>query len=232
MSERALSADVLDHGSVELISGSEDGNDLSVVNAARVSFAAKSEVLDGPAKGLIRFLMRNGHGTPFEHNSFTWRIKLPIFVAREWQRHRMGSFNEQSARYSVLQPQFYVPEPEDMRTQVGKPGEYTFEPLERTLAEDFANDMRIRNEGAFQQYQTWLDMGLAKEVARTILPVATYTEMWWTVNARSLMAFLELRTSEHAQLEIRRYAQQVERIWSNVMPETHAAWVEFGRRKP
>src|SRR5438128_11991510 len=124
---------VLDHGFVRLDAAMAD--DLSVANAARVSFARRKEVLDASDEGLIRFLMRDRHGTPFEHNAFRFHIRTPIFVAREWFRHRIGSFNEFSMRYARASDEFYVPEPEDVRTQVGKPGAYSFEPVEAEIAE-------------------------------------------------------------------------------------------------
>ena len=116
---------VLDHGFVRL----DDvmASDLSVVNGARVSFARRKEEMDDADAGLIRFLMRDRHGTPFEHNAFRFHIRCPIFVAREWMRHRVGSFNEFSLRYAKATDDFYVPEAEDVRSQVGKPGAYTFE---------------------------------------------------------------------------------------------------------
>src|SRR5919108_6020880 len=125
---------VLDHGFVRL----EDSmaSDLSVVNAARVSFARHKDEMDESDQGLIRFLMRDRHGTPFEHNSFRFHIRCPIFVAREWMRHRVGSFNEFSLRYAKATEDFYVPEAEDVRSQVGKPGAYTFEPVDSELADE------------------------------------------------------------------------------------------------
>ena len=125
--------DVLDHGFVRLDAALAD--DLSVVNAARVSFGARVDAMDDRNAGLVRFLMRERHGTPFEHNLFRFHIKAPLFVTREWQRHRMGSFNERSGRYSELPDEFYVPAADDVRTQVGKPGAYTFEPVADELAE-------------------------------------------------------------------------------------------------
>src|SRR5207237_2525907 len=124
---------VLDHGFVRL-----DGSmatDLSVVNAARVSFARRKEQMDETDEGLIRLLMRDRPGTSFEHNSFRFHIRAPIFVAREWMRHRVGSFNEFSLRYAKATDDFYVPEAEDVRSQVGKPGAYSFEPVAREVAE-------------------------------------------------------------------------------------------------
>src|SRR6185437_4376899 len=110
-------------------------DDLSVVNAARVSFARRKDVMDESDVGLVKFLMRDHHGTPFEHNAFRFHIRCPIFVAREWFRHRIGSFNEFSMRYAKAKDEFYVPDLEDVRSQVGKPGAYSFEPVEPELAE-------------------------------------------------------------------------------------------------
>ena len=117
-------------------------SDLSVANAARVSFARRKDELDEADEVLIRFLMRERHGTPFEHNAFRFHIRCPIFVAREWFRHRVGSFNEFSMRYAKATDEFYVPEPEDVRTQVGKPGAYTFEPVADELADRTREELR------------------------------------------------------------------------------------------
>src|ERR687887_1437191 len=131
---------VLDHGFVRL----DDvmASDLSVVNGARVSFARRKEEMDDADAGLIRFLMRERHGTPFEHNAFRFHVRAPIFVAREWFRHRVGSFNEFSMRYARATEDFYVPEAEDVRTQVGKPGAYSFEPVSSELAEETREELQ------------------------------------------------------------------------------------------
>ncbi|HET7855822.1 MAG TPA: FAD-dependent thymidylate synthase, partial [Gaiellaceae bacterium] len=134
------SVPVLDHGFVRLDDAMAD--DLSVVNGARVSFARHKTEMDDSDAGLIRFLMRERHGTPFEHNSFRFHIRAPIFVAREWFRHRIGSFNEFSMRYAKATDDFYVPEPEDVRSQVGKPGAYSFEPVEAEVAEATREELR------------------------------------------------------------------------------------------
>jgi thymidylate synthase (FAD) len=221
---------VLDHGFVRLDGCMAD--DLSVVNAARVSFAQRSEELGERDQGLIRFLMRERHGTPFEHNAFRFHIKLPIFVMREWARHRMGSFNEWSARYSQLDPEFYVPAPEDVRTQVGKPGSYSFDPVDPELADHTREAQTAVYEQAYAAYVDLLERGVAKEVARNVLPVAIYTQFYWTVNARSLMNFLSLRNAVTAQREIRRYADAVERLFAAQMPITHSAFLANERRAP
>src|SRR6476659_9703803 len=132
--------ELLDHGFVRLDASMAD--DLSVANAARVSFARRKEELDDADRGLIRFLMRDRHGTPFEHNGFRFHIRCPIFVAREWMRHRIGSVNEFSLRYAKETDDFYVPEAEDVRSQVGKPGAYTFETVAPDLAEHTRDALR------------------------------------------------------------------------------------------
>jgi thymidylate synthase (FAD) len=221
---------VLDHGFVRLDDAMAD--DLSVVNGARVSFARRKEELDESDEGLIRFLMRDRHGTPFEHNSFRFHIRTPIFVAREWFRHRVGSFNEFSMRYAKATDDFYVPEPEAVRTQVGKPGAYSFEEVSPEVAEKTRDELRAVYEKAYETYQTLVELGVARELARCALPVGAYTEFYWTVNARSLMNFLSLRASEHAQREIRLYAEACETFLAEKMPVTYAAFVASGRVAP
>ena len=221
---------VLDHGFVRLDGAMAD--DLSVVNGARVSFARRKTELDDADAGLIRFLMRDRHGTPFEHNAFRFHIRCPIFVAREWFRHRMGSFNEFSMRYARATDDFYVPEPEDVRSQVGKPGAYSFEPVSDELAEATREELRAVYEHAFETYERLVEQGVARELARAALPVGAYTEFFWTVNARSLMNFVSLRAAETAQREIRRYADAVERFFEERMPITYQAFVASGRIAP
>jgi thymidylate synthase (FAD) len=219
---------VLDQGFVRLDGALAD--DLSVVNAARVSFGNRKDLMDESDVGLVKYLMRERHGTPFEHNSFRFHVKCPMFVAREWFRHRISSFNERSGRYSKLEAEFYIPNAEDVRTQVGKPGAYTFEPHDnpeglRLVLGEVAMD-------AWQAYEYLLEQGYAKELARCVLPVNIYTEFYWTVNARSMMNFLSLRLHETAQLEIRRYAEAVSLFFSQEMPITYAAWIANERVAP
>ena len=221
---------LLDHGFVRLDGALAD--DLSVVNGARVSFARRKEEMDASDEGLIRFLMRDRHGSPFEHNAFRFHVRCPIFVAREWFRHRIGSFNEFSLRYAKATDDFYVPAAEDVRTQVGKPGAYTFEPVDDELAETTREELRAVYEHAYETYTRLVEQGVARELARSVLPVGAYTQFYWTVNARALMNFVSLRNSEFAQLEIRRYAEAVEAFFAELMPVTHAAFVENGRMAP
>ena len=221
---------VLDHGFVRLDDAM--ATDLSVVNAARVSFARRKEVMDESDEGLIRFLMRDRHGTPFEHNAFRFHIRAPIFVTREWMRHRVGSFNEFSMRYAKATDDFYVPERDDVRTQVGKPGAYSFEPVPPELEEQTRDELRAVYDHAYATYQRLVELGVARELARSVIPVGAYTEFFWTVNARSLMNFVSLRAAETAQREIRRYAEACERFLADRMPVTYDAFVAADRVAP
>jgi thymidylate synthase (FAD) len=221
---------ILDHGFVRLDDAMAD--DLSVVNGARVSFARHKDEMDASDEGLIRFLMRDRHGSPFEHNAFRFHIRCPIFVAREWFRHRIGSFNEFSLRYAKATDDFYVPDADDVRTQVGKPGAYSFEPVSPEVAEETREELKAVYDLAYATYTRLVEQGVARELARSVLPVGAYTQFYWTVNARALMNFVSLRNSEFAQLEIRRYAEAVERFFAQKMPVTHAAFVANNRTAP
>ena len=221
---------VLDHGFVRLDGAMAD--DLSVANSARVSFGRRKEELDDSDRGLITFLMRDRHGTPFEHNAFRFHIRCPIFVAREWFRHRVGSFNEFSMRYARATDDFYVPEADDVRSQVGKPGAYSFEPVDPELAEETRERLREIYDAAYTVYEELVARGVARELARAVLPVGAYTEFYWTVNARSLMNFLSLRAAKAAQREIRRYAEACETFLAAQMPVTYEAFIANGRVAP
>lgn len=220
---------VLDHGFVAL-----DGalaSDLAVVNGARVSFNQASEELADRDAGLIRFLMREGHGSPFEHGYFRFIVKAPLFVVREHHRHRAGhSYNEWSGRYSKMEPEFYVPE--YVRTQVGKPGSYSFEPVEEEIRESTQREIEDNATRAFQAYERMLEQGVAKEVARAVLPLSTYTKYYWSCNPRSLMHFCSLRNHGAAQYEIQQFAAAAESFLEQLMPITHAAFTERGRVAP
>lgn len=226
-------------GEIRLIR--ENATDMSVVDSARVSFGKvtdglNEQVTDEKDSGLIRFLMENKHGTPFEHNSMTFYVKAPIFVARQWFRHRIASYNEVSGRYSELKDTFWSPDIDSLRTQVGKPGAYSFKPYWEEHGYDKTHQMIAVFEDNIrmcrQQYEFLLNNGVSKEQARSVLPVSYMTEFYWTVNARSLMNFLELRTDAHAQAEIREYALAAEQIWKKLMPVTHHFFVTNGRKAP
>ncbi len=221
--------DILDNGFIRL--DASDATDLSVVNAARVSFGIRTDEMSEKDKGLIGFLMREKHGTPFEHNFFRFHVKAPIFVVREWFRHRIGwSYNEYSGRYAELNPEAYLPSSTEMRTQVGKPGAYEFEQMANY---QFSKDrIKLAYMQSFSAYQKLLEEGVAKEVARLVLPVGTYTEFYATTNARALMNFINLRGDETAQWEIRQYAYALEKYFQEAMPVTYDHFINNGRVAP
>ena len=230
---------------VELVRSSASDSD--VLFAARVSTqgektleqAQDADLDTSRSSGLINYLMRDRHGSPFEHNSMTFYVQAPIFVFREFMRHRIASYNEESGRYRELNPVFYIPAPERNLVQVGKPGAYDFvagTPDQTTLVQDEAR--RIATE-AFDSYQRMLDAGIAREVARIVLPLNIYSSMYVTMNARSLMNFLSLRTKREGtqfpsfpQREIEMAAEKMEAFWAELMPLTYAAFNENGRVSP
>ncbi|WP_448517573.1 FAD-dependent thymidylate synthase [Pseudothermotoga sp.] len=200
--------DVLDHGFVELID--HMGDDTSVVRAARICHASQpgDEERD---RQLIEFLMKNRHETPFEHVTFTFHVKCPIFVARQWMRHRIASYNELSGRYSEYEDEFYVPGRDRL-------DEKSIEKIEKTY------------KSAYEAYQELIASGVRREIARMVLPVALYTQFIWTVNARSLMNFLSLRADSHAQWEMQQYALAVAQIFKSICPKSYEAFVRYTYR--
>jgi thymidylate synthase (FAD) len=208
------------------------GDDRTIVNSARVSFGKRTEVMTEADEALINYLMKNRHGTPFEHVVFCFHVKAPIFVFREWQRHRIGSFNEMSARYMELPGQWYIPDIENVRRRVGKPGHYTYEPAPKDTAQFFIDALDDSCGESYDRYKGFIGSGIAPEQARMFLHVNHYSEMYWTVNARSLMNFLSLRNHETAQWEIRQYAKVVEKIFRNVIPITALSFQRNERKSP
>lgn len=213
---------VLDHGFVRLIS--HNASDESVVMAARVSNGVLTTDWRGEKdEKLIRFLLRNEHGTPFEHNSMTFLVKAPLFVVREWHRHRIGwSYNEVSGRYTQLDEEFYIPARARVPHPTNKQGAVDSD--EPWSALFVAEAIEGAAEQSFAAYRRMLRQGIAREMARMVLPLNTYTSFYATCNARSLMHFLGLRLDESAQWEIRQYASALEEVWAQLMPVTHAAW--------
>ena len=206
-------------------------SDLAVVNGARVSFNQESDEMSDRDAGLIRFLVRERHGSPFEHGYFRFLVKAPLFVVREHHRHRAGhSYNEWSGRYSKMDAEFYIPD--NVRTQVGKPGNYSFEPVDDQVRDEVRREIEENAQHAFEAYERMLEQGVAKEVARTVLPLAMYTKYFWSCNPRSLMHFCWLRNHENAQYEIRQYAAAAETFLERLMPITHAAFVANDRTAP
>ncbi|MGI5403304.1 FAD-dependent thymidylate synthase [Streptomyces sp. CA-135486] len=228
---------------VELVK--HTAGDSDVLWAARVSTAGEQsleELQKDPerSKGLINYLMRDRHGSPFEHNSMTFFISAPIFVFREFMRHRVGwSYNEESGRYRELQPVFYVPGQNRKLVQEGRPGKYVFidgSPEQHKVVSDAMIDSYRRS---YETYQEMLAEGIAREVARAVLPVGLFSSMYATCNARSLMHFLGLRTQHELakvpsfpQREIEMVGEKMEQQWAKLMPLTYAAFNANGRVAP
>lgn len=218
------------------------GGDESVVSAMLVS--TKPGTTDGDFEpsamaGRINFLMKNKHGTPFEHNQFRFFVRASIFVFREFHRHRIGwSYNEESGRYKQLDPKFYIPGVERPLKQEGKPGAYTMVSAPELHAVA-CEELTASYIQAYHAYERMLEAGVAKEVARMCLPVGINSSMYATCNARSLMAFLALRTDDpqgaypsKPQYEIEQVARRLEAFFAEKMPITHVAWVNNGRVAP
>jgi thymidylate synthase (FAD) len=231
-----------DDMAVELVKHA--ASDADVIWAARVSTKGETSLADLEADpqrsaGLINYLMRDRHGTPFEHSSMTFYVRAPIFVFREFMRHRTFSYNEESGRYRELEPEFYVPGPERKLVQIGKAGRYDFvagTPEQHKLVTEATREACRQ---AYAAYREMLDAGVAREVARTVLPVGLYSSMYATCNARALMNFLSLRTRRDdaaypsfPQREIELVAEAMERAWATIMPLTHAAFEANGRVAP
>jgi thymidylate synthase (FAD) len=227
---------------VELVKAS--ASDADVIWAARVSTAGEQsleEIGEDPARsaGLINYLARERHGSPFEHTSMTFFISAPIFVFREFMRHRIASYNEESGRYRELSPVFYVPDADRKLIQIGKAGAYTFVDGTKEQLEITKAAMKEAYTLAYKQYQVMLDAGIAREVARAVLPVGLYSSMYVTMNARALMNFLSLRTARegshfpsYPQREIEMVAEKMEVEFARLMPLTHAAFEKSGRVTP
>lgn len=181
-------------------------------------------------EGLLNFLMREKHTSPYELVTVKFGVQIPIAFAREWMRHRTQSFNEMSGRYTELPELFYVPHRDDVREQRGKPGAYFYERMESDeCAEQTRHTIKIASENAFMEYRRMLEAGVAKEVARLVLPVNTYTKFVVSANLLNWMRFLSLRNHEHAQYEIRVYAEAIEKLLRQVAPVAMERFVEHGR---
>lgn len=213
---------LLDHGHVRLVN--HMGSDLDIVRNARVSYDAdwRAGEDDGKDAKLIDYLVKNHHTSPLESVTFTFDVKAPIFVFRQWHRHRTWSFNEISARYAELPEEFYVPELDHITTQAtGNKQMRTTE--QHPLAAVLRSEIRGQCEKAFVTYKRLIGQGCPRELARAVLPVGTYSHMFATVDALNLFRFLKLRLHEHSQYEIRVYAQAMLELIEPVIPVTTAA---------
>jgi thymidylate synthase (FAD) len=225
---------------VELVNSMARDSDVAM--AARVSTVSGNheKVVDlTKDEGLINYLMRDRHGSPFEHNAFTFYIEAPIFVFREFMRHRIASYNEESGRYKELEPVFYIPARDRKLIQVGKPGAYVFEQGTEDQWEDVNLSTQHICNKAYYEYQALLNTGIAREVARMVLPVNIFSSMYVTMNARSLMNFLSLRTQREGthfpsfpQREIEMVAEKMEEFFAEKMPITYETFNKHGRVAP
>ncbi len=216
---------VLDHGFIRLIDYM--GSDEAIVQAARVSYGKGTKKVSED-RGLIRYLMRHKHTTPFEMVEFKFHVKLPIFVARQWIRHRSASVNEYSGRYSVMKEEFYVPQPEDVRYQstVNKQGR-SEEEVPEELKQKLLDYLITSQKQSFESYMEFVDDGMARELARIALPLSLYTEWYWKIDLHNLFHFLRLRMDPHAQQEFREYAVIMGDMVKTVCPVAFEAFMDY-----
>ncbi len=220
--------EVLDHGFVRVIDYM--GDDAAIVQAARVSYGAGTKKARDDA-GLIRYLMRHWHSTPFEMCEIKLHVKLPVFVARQWIRHRTANVNEYSARYSILDREFYIPAPEHLAAQSTSNNQGRGDVLQ---GEEAARVLDILRDDATRAYDHYEDMlsqegqqGLARELARMNLPANVYTQWYWKTDLHNLFHFLRLRADAHAQYEIRVYAEEICRIVADWVPAAYGAFEDY-----
>lgn len=215
---------VLDKGFVRMVDFM--GGDQGVVDAARVSYGGTSK---GPEadKKLIDYLLKHSHMTPFEHSLFKLHVSAPIFVARQWFRHRFAAYNEMSFRYTEAKDYYYFPETWRAQDKKNKQGSVSASALDQDAVHAL---FKGQVDAMVAAYKKMLEAGVAREMARMILPVNLYTEFYWTVNARSLMNFVSLRADGHAQLEIQKYGEAMAKIFAEKMPWTWESFLRHGWR--
>lgn len=213
----------LDKGFVRMVD--YNGTDARVVQSARVSYGAGTKSIRED-KGLIDYLWRNRHTSPFEQVQFTFHCKMPIFVARQWVRHRTARLNEVSGRYSIMKDEFYVPEPEHICYQATDNKQGRSGPVGADDAHEYQVEMTLEQKTSYSQYEQRVNEGLAKELARINLPLSLYTEWYWSIDLHNLLHFLELRLDGHAQYEIRVYAEAMAECVKAVAPWSWAAFEE------
>ncbi|WP_116082873.1 FAD-dependent thymidylate synthase [Tropicimonas sp. IMCC34011] len=220
--------EVLDHGLVRVIDYM--GDDSAIVQAARVSYGRGTKAVQND-EGLIRYLMRHWHSTPFEMCEIKLHVKLPVFVARQWIRHRTANVNEYSARYSILDREFYIPAPEHLAAQSVQNNQGRGETLEGDEAARVLDWLREDAGRAYDHYEAMLSkegqQGLARELARMNLPANVYTQWYWKVDLHNLFHFLRLRADPHAQYEIRVYAEAICKIVADWVPAAYRAFEDY-----
>ena len=221
--------EVLDHGFVRVVDYM--GDDAAITQAARVSYGKGTRSVQNDA-GLIRYLMRHQHTTPFEMCEVKFHVKLPIFVARQWIRHRTANVNEYSARYSILDREFYVPSPEHLAAQSSLNNQGRGDLLEGEEAERVLEILKNDSARTYDHYMEMLDdtgekSGLSRELARMNLPASVYTQWYWKTDLHNLLHFVHLRGDDHAQYEIRAYADVICQILADWVPTTYAAFEDY-----
>lgn len=225
---------VLDHGYVRLVDSM--GSDLSIARAARVSYdaswrdnAGAGDNITGDEK-LIHYLMQNRHTSPFESVTFTFEVSAPIFVLRQWHRHRTWSYNEISARYTELPETFYIPDAEQVTTQHSSNKQMRTSE-QHPKAEELRMAMMQSMQSAFHTYKALIAEGCPRELARSVLPCGTYSRMFATVDLHNLLHFIGLRSHAHAQYEIRVYSDAILQLIAPVVPVTVSAWEKYYGKK-
>ena len=215
----------LDHGFVRLVDVM--GDDGSIVQAARVSYGAGTKTVNED-RGLIRYLMRHAHTTPFEMVEFKFHIKLPIFIARQWIRHRTANVNEYSGRYSIMKDDFYLPEIDQIRPQsVNNKQGRSEESFEHGKAEEIRDRLDKVQKDLYSDYESLLEDDFARELARINLPLSNYTEWYWKIDLHNLFHFLRLRIDSHAQYEIRVYGEAMAEIVKQIVPHAWEAFEDY-----
>lgn len=215
---------VLDHGHIQLIDSM--GNDSAIIEAARTSYKLGTKITSDE-RTLLRFLLRHNHASPFESVVIKFHVKLPIFVERQWARHRTAGWNEVSARYSILPEETYAPSKENIKAQSKSNKQGREEELSEDVINNYLNAIAYTYSQAFTSYHNSIDNDIARELARIELPLATYTEKVWWCNLRNIFNFLSLRMDSHAQLEIRLYANAMFEIVKQICPVACEAFEDY-----
>lgn len=213
---------VLDRGFIKLVDSM--GDDAAIVQAARVSYSKGTKTKREDDK-LIEYLLKNKHWTPFEMVVLKFHVKLPMFVARQWQRHRASTYNELSARYSILSKDYYIPELDRVQSQSLTNKQGSGKELSLAIRKVIIEQMQEHSKKSYKSYESLLELGLARELARAVLPVNFYTEFYWKVDLRNLFHFITLRRDDHAQYEIRVYAEALLEMLKELVPIATQAYL-------
>ncbi|UPA55435.1 FAD-dependent thymidylate synthase [Wolbachia pipientis] len=215
---------VLDHGFIRVVDYM--GSDSAIVQAARVSYGKGTKQISQD-EALIKYLMRHHHTTPFEMCEIKFHVKLPIFVARQWIRHRTANVNEYSARYSILDNEFYIPKPEQVAKQSDNNKQGSGEAFDSGISKEIMDSLTNDSNLVYSHYEKFIEQGLAREIARTNLTLNYYTQFYWKIDLHNLLHFLKLRADKHAQYEIRVYAEVMLDIIKKWVPLAYNAFVEY-----